>query len=121
MQPYPAFWPLPNAKQPTLLQSRITEQEKLDLYNRVITTRDLAKKLGVHERYLSSVFPHKVPIVDKRELAKVRKDFRMAIAAKVVQKALSVKAASEQCHVSLTTMNRYIKKHKESKGVQNEL
>ena len=109
-QPYPSFWPKPNPKKPDLLQSRVTEADKLALYNREITTRALAKKLNVHERYLSSVFPHKVPIADKRELCQARKAYRMSIAKEVIDGKHAVKEAAKICNVSTSSMLRYVRK-----------
>lgn len=119
-QPYPSFWPKANPKKPDLLQSRITEADKLALYNREITTRALAKKLNVHERYLSSVFPHKVPIADKRELCQARKAYRMTIAQEVIDGKHQVKDAAKICNVSTSSMSRYVRKLNASKAVKSQ-
>lgn len=114
MEKYPSSWPRPWPKKPNLLQSRITDQQKMDLYNRVITTRALAKELGVHERYLSCMFPHKVPIVDKRVMTEARRAHRLAIAVEVLEGKYTIGEASKIAHVSYTTMQRYVGKAKDA-------
>lgn len=84
----------------------------MDLYNRVITTRALAVELGVHERYLSYMFPHKVPIRDKRVMTETRKQHRLAIATEVLSGRHTIAEAANIAHVSYTTMQRYVVKAK---------
>lgn len=108
-EPYPDFWPQPDAQHPEYLQSRITEEQKQQLYNREITTRALAKELGVTEKYLSFLFHSKRPIPDKKQLVKVRKEFQMSVAAQVVAQNLSIKKASQMAHTSYSTMLRRVR------------
>lgn len=112
---YPATWPKPNPRKPEELASRITEQQKQDLYERRITTRDLAKLLGVHENYLSFRFPHKVPLPDVKELQKARKEYKLAVARQVLEGKYTVSEASKVAFVSYNTMSRFVKKAKEQK------
>jgi len=110
---YPATWPKPNPKKPKELASRITEQQKQDLYERRITTRELAKLLEVHENYLSFRFPHKVPLPNVKELQKARKEFKLAIAHQVVEGRYTITEGSKAAFVSYNTMCRLVKKVRE--------
>lgn len=110
MEAYPDYWPKPDPNKPNKLQSRITEQQKLDLYNRVITTRALAAQLGVHERYFSAMFPHKVPILDKKPLTEARKAYKLQVAREVLAGKYTVAEASKVAHVHKNTMQRYVLK-----------
>lgn len=111
-QKYPATWPKANKTRPTILASRITEQQKLDLYNRVITTRDLARILNVHERYLSSCFAHKVAITDKKPLIEARKLFKLAVAEQIIAGKYTITEASKVANVSYNTMRRFLERAK---------
>lgn len=108
-QPYPLFWPKPNGNT-NQLQTRITERQKLDLYNRRVTTRDLAKILDVHERYLSYMFPFKVEVIDKSKLCEARRAFKTHIASLVILKQFTIKEAAKKAYVSESTMQRFVKK-----------
>lgn len=110
MENYPDHWPKPDRKQPKLIQSRVTEQQKLDLYNRNLTTRDLAKLLGVHETYLSSLFPGKVPIIDKKPLIEARRAYNTEMAALVLSGRYTAKEAATIAHTTVKTMRRFMKK-----------
>lgn len=110
MRPYPVTWPTPDPKRPDALVTRITEAQKLALYNRQITTRALAKELGVHEQYLSYKFPHKVPVLDKRDLVQARKEYKLAIAKRVIAGEFTTKKAATLAHVSYNTMTRFVAK-----------
>jgi len=109
---YPSSWRKANPRRPNALQSRITEQQKLDLYNRNITTRDLAKVLDVHEKHLSFAFPGKKPIVDKGVLIEARKDFKLSVAKEILEGRLSIDGAAKKCCVSYHTMWRHLAKAK---------
>lgn len=111
---YPNFWPRANPARPEALQSRITEAQKKALYNREVTTRDLARELGVHEKYLSSKFYTKVEIVDKRPLIDARKAFKLAMAVRVLKGELSMQQAADSAFVSYNTMQRFTQKAKEA-------
>jgi transposase-like protein len=110
---YPSFWPKANPKKPEALQSRITEQQKRDLYHRQITTRDLAKLLNVHEKWLSRLFYSKEPICDKRPLIEARKLFKLDIAVQVLNGTYSMQQGADRAFVSYNTMQRYVQKAKE--------
>lgn len=115
MKPYPTFWPKPIQIKPKILQSRITEQQKLDLYNRVRTTRELALELGVHEAYLSKMFPTKITPL-RREISEhlekkrgIRRIFRELWGRKVLKGQVSYAQASDIVSVSERTMRRIVK------------
>jgi hypothetical protein len=114
-QPYPASWPQPTGINRNLLVNKVTEQQKLDLYNRVITTRDLAKLLEVSEEYISTLFPGKVPAnglrnraTRRREFVKVRKAFRLEQAKLVLAGKLTAAKAAEQSFTSYRTIARLV-------------
>ena len=109
---YPSFWPKADSHKPGSLQSRITEQQKRDLFNRRITTRALAKLLGVHETYLSYKFFTKVDIVDKRPIIEVRKLYKLEIAIKVLKGEYTIQEAANVAYVSYNTMQRFLTKAK---------
>lgn len=115
MKLYPTTWPKPIQIKPRILQSRITEQQKLDLYNRVRTTRDLALELGVHEAYLSKMFPTKITPL-RRDLAEhlgkkraIRKIYRELWGRKVLKGLVSYAQAADIASVSERTMRRIVK------------
>jgi len=109
---YPDHWRKANPKRPNALQSRITEQQKADLYSREISTRELAKVLNVHEKHLSYVFPGKEPITNKRLLIEARKEFKISVAKEILQGTLTIQGAANKCYVSYHTMLRYLQKAK---------
>lgn len=112
---YPDSWPKADPARPTSLQSRITEQQKRDLYSRKITTRDLAKELDVHEKWLSIKFPGKCPPNSEqaKELAKARKEFKLAVGVEVLEGKYTIREASVVASVSWNTMFRFVKQAKE--------
>lgn len=112
MLPYPSSWPRPDPKRPSSLASRITEDQKLKLYNREITTRELAALLDVHENYLSYKFPTKVPIPDTKKLLQARKEYKLEVAKLVLQNKLTTRQAAEVAHTSYNTMARFVAKAK---------
>lgn len=113
-QPYPSSWPRPNKHRPDSVASRITDQQKQDLFNRVVTTRDLAKALNVHERYLSSLFPGKAPITNKKPLIEARKLFKLEVAKLVIAETYTLSQAAKVANVSYSTMRRFVQKAKTS-------
>lgn len=119
MENYPDHWPKPNRKKPTLIQSRVTEQQKLDLYNRRLTTRDLAKALDVHETYLSALFPGKVAIIDKKPLIEARRAYNLEMAKLAISGRYTVKEAAAIAFTTVKTMRRFVKKIKEVKEGQS--
>lgn len=104
---YPAHWPKPNRHKPATLATRITEQQKQDLYNRKVTTRELATILGVHERYLSQHYSGKVPVLDKKPLIEARKAFKLEIAKQILDGKITGRQASKIANVSYRTMVRF--------------
>jgi len=111
---YPESWPRPDAKQPTLLQSRITEEQKLSLYNRNISTRELASVLGCHETYLSGLFPGKVPLANRKELLATRKTYKLSVAREILLGKYTIAEAAELAFTSYNTMHRCLAKAKEA-------
>ena len=112
---YPKTWPKPNPLKPDSLQSRITEAQKTDLFNRRITTRQLAKDLGVHEKYLSYKFAFKTEIIDKKPLIETRKLYKLEIAVQVLQGLHTIQQAADIAYVSYNTMQRCVQKAKLAK------
>lgn len=116
MKPYPTCWPKPIPHKPRALATRISEEQKLKLYNREITTRDLAKLLDVHENYLSTLFPGKVTPISQQieegmhKKRAIRKVFRTLWARKVIKKEVSVADAANHTAVSKRTMQRIVRK-----------
>ena len=106
---YPDFWPQPDKLHPEYLQSRITEAQKVALYTRSITTRELANLLGVSEKHLSTYFPGKCPIPDKKALTKVRREYKIEIAKEVLGGKYTVKQAADITFTSYSTMLRRVK------------
>lgn len=113
MENYPDHWPKPDRRRPTLIQSRVTEQQKLDLYNRKLTTRDLAKLLNVHETYLSALFPGKVAIIDKKPLIEARRAYNTEMAKLVISGRYTVKEAAGIAFTTVKTMRRFMQKVKQ--------
>lgn len=109
---WPTDWPRPNPKKPMAVQTRITDEQKRDLYNRKITTRDLAKVLGIHERYCSALFPHKVQLRDRKVLMEARKAYKLEIANQVIQGKYTITEAAKVAFVSYNTMQRFVTKAK---------
>ena len=112
MLPYPSSWPRPDPKRPTSLASRITEEQKLRLYNREVTTRELAAVLNVHENYLSYKFPTKAPIPDTKKLLQARKEYKLEIAKQVLSNRYTIGQAAKIAHTSYNTMARFVAKAK---------
>lgn len=110
---YPSSWPKPNNDKPEYLQSRISEQQKHELFNRIVTTRDLAKLLNVHEKYLSNRFPSKVVITDKKPLTQARMLYKLEVARQVLRGLYSIQQAANVAHVSYNTMQRCVQKAKQ--------
>ena len=82
------------------------------MYNRRITTRDLAVLLNVHERYLSYMYPGKIAVSNKKALIEARKLFKLAIAKEVIDGKYSTAQAARVAYVSYNTMRRFVKKAK---------
>ena len=106
---YPTSWPLPTSR-PNSVVSRITHDQKKDLYERNITTRDLAKTLKVREVYLSQLFPGKGPTLTraKKALLVTRKEYRLSYAKKVIEGLLKVDQAATAVRISYRSMARAV-------------
>ena len=109
---YPTEWPKPDPLRPSSLRTRITEQQKEDLYLRKTTTRDLAKMLNVAEKYLSVMYPGKEPIYNKRPLIEARREFRVEVAKKILEGQYTTSQAADIACVSVNTMYRALHKAK---------
>lgn len=98
------------------LRQRITAAQLDDLRNRRVTTRALAKELGVTEGHLSRVFPGKIPsqaktvMQEKARLRKIRDDYRQSLAKQVVDGQLTVSQAAAQAYCHERTMFRHLKR-----------
>jgi transcriptional regulator with XRE-family HTH domain len=108
---YPDAWPRANTQRPDSVVSRITDAQKKALYERELTTRELAEKLGVREAYLSSLFPGKRPcfVKAKKMLAAARKEYRQSYAKQVILGSMSLKDAAAASRVPYRTMARIVK------------
>lgn len=116
---YPDKWPKPSYSRPRAVASRITEQQKTDLYNRRVSTRDLARILEVNESYLSSLFPtkEKPDAKVKKILIAVRKEFRRAQVDRVLRGEIKTGAAALICRVSYRTMAKSVQQVRKSNNV----
>lgn len=111
---YPSSWPRPVPYKPEIVASRITEQEKHDLYERRLTTRDLALRLGVSETYLSTLFPGKIAgptRVDEESrklLMETRKEYRNSFGQRVLSGELTIRKAGVLSRTPYKTMSRVV-------------
>jgi AraC-like DNA-binding protein len=114
---YPANWPKrPLTKNLELAARsvvyRITEKQKLDLYNRKITTRKLAAELGVSESHLSTLFPGKVAPdyleTSKAELRSARKAIRVDYANRVLAGKYSTREAAKVLNIAYRSMAKAV-------------
>ncbi len=110
---YPDTWPTEDPARPEALHSRITEKQKEDLYQRRITTRDLAAQLAVHEKWLSARFPGKAAVQNTKVLIQVRREYKVEMGKRVLQGMYTIQQAANLVHVSWNTMYRYVKKAKD--------
>lgn len=106
---YPEKWPQATDRV-TSVVSRITHDQKRALYERVITTRNLAKELGVTEVHLSYLFPGKVTVWKKfkQELTATRLQYRRVVAEKVVAGEFTIIQAADAARTSSRTMARMV-------------
>ncbi len=108
LHPYPAHWPKPNPLRPRTLPSRISEDQKVDLYNRRITTRALAQTLNVTERWLSRTFTGKRQAENKAEKRKARQAFREFHANRHIRGEISLLQAADAACTSYSTIRRVV-------------
>lgn len=106
---YPISWPLPTSRT-NAVASRITHDQKKALYEREITTRDLAKTLNVREAYLSFLFPGKGPTLvrAKKALLAVRKEYRLSYAKKVIEGLMTTDQAATAARIPYRSMARAV-------------
>ena len=121
---YPENWPKPCKLRPNSLVSRITDEEKRQLYEREVTTRDLARRYSVRETWVSTLFPGKteaisVLIKNKKVLTKARKEFRMSQAQLVLGGKLSTVEAAKTCKTSYRSMARAVQTLRKAQNEQN--
>lgn len=107
---YPDSWPKPDPSKPETLPSRITEDDKVALYNRRITTRALAAQYNVSEKWLSNLFPGKRPLERKTEKRLARAEFRRMHAQRAVKGEVSIQDAAVAACCSYSTMRRIVLK-----------
>lgn len=108
LHPYPESWPKPDPLRPQRLASRISEDQKVDLYNRRVTTRDLAGTLKVSEKWLSYTFPGKRPLENKASKRKARNAFREFHAKRVVAGEALISTAADAACCSYSTLRRVV-------------
>ena len=108
--PYPAAWPEACSRHPKSVVSRISERQKEDLYNRRITTRQLAQELNVREEYISSLFPGKIATERKGKtlLLQARKEIRKQEALRVLDEQLTITQAATNLRISYRSMARAV-------------
>lgn len=120
---YPNTWPRPVANKPEIVASRITEQQKEDLYNRKISTRDLALILGIREEYLSTLFPGKIEApakaheASRKLLLETRKEYRNTFGRRVLAGELTVSKAGVLSRTPYKTMSRVVNALKKRGGL----
>lgn len=107
---YPTHWPEANPKRPDTVASRITDQQKKDLYDRKITTRQLAKQFNVREAYLSQLFSGKGPGFSKAKkiLINTRKEYRHNYAIQVLAGKITIKDAAKASRIPYRSMARAV-------------
>lgn len=98
---------------------RITEEHKQDFHTRRVSAKTLSKLYGVTPKYVRTslpIRPTQLPAKQQKQaLAKVRREFRMALAGKVDAESLTVKQACAQAHCSERNMFRYLAKYRATK------
>jgi len=113
--PIPQTWPGPDpTKSPAALINRVTADQLSDLYNRRITTRQLAKDLGVAEKWLSYLYHGRAPSPRKSDLRAARLGLRMMYAQQVIDGKISVSNAAKLLYCSYNTVRRAVIKLQEA-------
>ena len=110
IHPIPTTWPKPNPENHDALVSRVTPDDLSDLYNRRVTTRALAKKYEVSEKWMSFLYPGKRPLADKKVKVKAKSAFREFHAKRVLRREVTTLQAAEAALVSYSTMRRIVLK-----------
>lgn len=95
------------------LRDRMTEQDKQDLFNRKQTVRDLARKYGVSENYLSHAMPDRAPKRSKGLLMQVRRMYIKQIVRETHEGKHSIFAAASLICKSERTVFRLLAKHRQ--------
>lgn len=111
--PYPDTWPKANPKAPLSAVSRITEAQKLALYNRETTSKAVALALNVGATYISTLFPGKVISMTastpkKKALLDVRREYRALQAKRVLDGHLTIQKAADELRISYRSMARAV-------------
>lgn len=107
LQQPPPTWPKAGAGKPGSFVNRVSHDELVDLYNRRITTRALALRYGVSEKWCSSLFTGKRPLEQKQVKRLARAEMRQFYAA-LVLKGTSVADAADLACCSYSTMRRIV-------------
>lgn len=107
LQQPPPTWPKAGAGKPGSFVYKVTHDELVDLYNRRITTRALALRYGVSEKWCSSLFTGKRPLEQKSVKRLARTEMRAFYAA-LVLKGTSVADAADLACCSYSTMRRIV-------------
>ena len=124
---YPANWPQPTPSTGVAASksvvNTITDAQKKALYEREISTRELAKLFGVREAWLSTLFPGKRPgfLRSKKILTESRREYRKRYAADVVAGTMTVHQAATASRVPYRTMARIVKALKEANGTKTQI
>jgi hypothetical protein len=79
-----------------------------DLYNRRVTTRELAKKYGTTEKWMSQTFSGKVRVAKASQRKAARNAFREFHAQQVVAGQVNIYQAAEAAYTSYSTMRRVV-------------
>lgn len=80
----------------------------LDLYNRRVTTRALAKKYGTTEKWMSQVYNGKVKLPNSAQRRQARQAFREFHAQRVISNEVNIYQAASAACTSYSTMRRVV-------------
>jgi len=108
---------------PKTLRERITQQQIDDLWNRRISTNQLAKDLGVSANYLCRRYPGRSPQVPsisesfrrsataKRQLKQARDQFRVNLLLEAQAGTITMVEAATRAHCTVRTLYRLRSKY----------
>jgi transposase-like protein len=97
------------------IRERIPKNLYDDLYNRRVSVKEVAEKLGVGPNYVSFAIPERAPKRNPVLLKATRKLFQNQIAREVLEGKHTVTEAANLACISERTMFRRLKKLKESR------
>lgn len=105
------------------LAERIDPAHLEAYHNRSLSTKELAKLYGLTSAYVVRTLP-KRPIKNKkvdifegqRHLRALRKEFRDGLAAKVIDKQMTVEEAAKTAHCTVRNLYRHIKAVREARN-----